>query len=125
MTESPFQKWVNISYLAVSALLAFIVFNVSMKFVGIYDLETRVKDIEWVVRGAALGLGLLLFFLLWRSVKTNQFMGEVMTELSRVTWPTQKETTGATIMVIIMVLISGMVLGFFDYLWTVLLKWML
>jgi preprotein translocase subunit SecE len=52
-------------------------------------------------------------------------MNEVAMELSRVSWPTQKETTAATFMVIIMVVISGMVLGFFDYLWTVLLKWIL
>ncbi|OFZ55570.1 MAG: preprotein translocase subunit SecE [Bdellovibrionales bacterium RIFOXYC1_FULL_54_43] len=50
-------------------------------------------------------------------------MNEVMMELSRVSWPTQKETSSATMVVVIMVMISGMVLGFLDYLWTVLLKW--
>ncbi|OFZ85855.1 MAG: preprotein translocase subunit SecE [Bdellovibrionales bacterium RIFOXYD1_FULL_55_31] len=49
-------------------------------------------------------------------------MNEVMMELSRVSWPTQKETSSATMVVVIMVMISGMVLGFLDYLWTELLR---
>ena len=65
---------------------------------------------------------MILFFILYRNEKTNQFMTEVVVELSRVTWPAQKETSWATFLVIVMVLISGMVLGFFDYLWTVLIK---
>ncbi|OFZ19284.1 MAG: preprotein translocase subunit SecE [Bdellovibrionales bacterium GWB1_55_8] len=52
-------------------------------------------------------------------------MNEVMVELSRVSWPTQKETTSATMIVLVMVIISGVLLGFLDYLWTVLLKWVL
>ncbi|NDD90698.1 preprotein translocase subunit SecE [bacterium] len=52
-------------------------------------------------------------------------MAEVVVELSRVSWPTQKETQAATVMVVIMVLLSGAFLGFLDYLWTVMLKWII
>jgi len=62
---------------------------------------------------------------LYRSEHATQFMTEVVVELSRVTWPTQKETSAATILVIVMVVISGLFLGFLDYLWTVILKWVI
>lgn len=123
--ETQHQKWVTVSYVAAAALLSFVLFEVSQKVVGAYDLEARLRNIDLMVRGFSIFVGLSSFFLLYRNDKVNQFMSEVVVELSRVTWPTQKETTSATLLVVIMVLVSGMVLGFLDYLWTVLLKWVL
>lgn len=123
--ENQYQKWVNLSYLALAALVGYVIFALSLKVVGAYDLEARVRDIDLIVRGVSLGIGGLLFFLLYRSEQANQFMNEVMVELSRVTWPTQKETSSATAVVIIMVIISGIVLGILDYVWVAVLKWIL
>jgi preprotein translocase subunit SecE len=120
--ENQYQKWVNLSYIALAAMVGYIVFALAIRLVGVYDLETRVQNVELIVRGLSLGAGGLLFLILWRHEKANTFMNEVMVELSRVTWPTQKETTSATFVVIIMVLISGAVLGFLDYVWTQLLR---
>ena len=123
--ESQFQKWVNLSYLAAAILLAYVVFTFGHSLASIYDLEARVHNIELVVRGVSAVFGGLLFLILWRNHDANQFMNEVITELSRVTWPTQKETSSATFIVLIMVLISGVILGFLDYCWTMLVKWLL
>ena len=120
--ENQYQKWVNLSYLLLAGVVAYIVFALGIRLVGQFDLETRIHNIELVVRGASVGLGGLVFLVLWRHQQANQFMNEVMVELSRVTWPTQKETSSATVVVIVMVLISGAVLGFLDYVWTSLLK---
>ena len=120
--ESQYQKWVNLSYLAVAALLGFLVLTLANKVVGTYDLETRVRNVELIVQIGSVVLGGILFFILYNNDRANQFMNEVVLELSRVTWPTQKETSSATFVVIIMVLISGMVLGLLDYTWTSLMK---
>ena len=117
--ESQYQKWVNLSYLAVAALLGYLVFTLADKVVGTYDLETRVRNIELIVQiGSVVCRRHPVLHSCTSNDKANQFMNEVMVELSRVTWPTQKETTSATIVVIIMVLISGMALGLMDYFWT-------
>ncbi len=121
--ESQHQKWVNISYLAVAALLGYVVFVGGLQLVGSYDLEARIKNIDLVLRLVSIGAGAALFWALFRNVKSNQFMNEVVLELARVTWPTQRETTHATIITIVMVLISGMVLGLLDYFWTKLIQW--
>lgn len=123
--ESQYQKWVNLSYLALAALVAYIVFAFSTKVVATYDLEARVREIDLILRAGSLLVGGLLFFILYRNDQATQFTNEVMVELSRVTWPSQKETTSATFIVIVMVVISGLILGFLDYLWTALLKWVL
>jgi preprotein translocase SecE subunit len=123
--ENQYQKWVNLSYLVLAGIVYYVVFALAIRVVGQFDLETRIHNVDLVVRGVSVGLGGLVFLVLWRHQQANQFMNEVMVELSRVTWPTQKETSSGTIVVIVMVLISGALLGFFDYVWTSLLKMVL
>lgn len=123
--ESQHQKWVNLSYLALAILFGYLIFSFAGKIVGAYDLEVRIRNIDLVLRGLAVLAGGLLFVGLYRSEQANQFMNEVVVELSRVTWPTTKDTSSATMIVIVMVLISGIVLGLLDYCWIQLLKWVL
>jgi preprotein translocase subunit SecE len=123
--ESQHQKWVNLSYLALAILVGYMVFATSGKLIGAYDLEARIRHIDVILRVISVVVGILFFVILYRNEKANQFMNEVVVELSRVTWPTQKDTTSATFVVIVMVIISGMVLGFLDYCWVQLLKWVL
>lgn len=123
--ESQYQKWVNLSYLALAVLFGYIVFSVAGKVVGAYDLEARVRNIELILRGVSVGLGAILFLVLYRNEQANQFTNEVMAELARVTWPSQKDTSSATLIVIVMVIVSGMVLGLLDFLWIRLLEWVL
>ncbi len=47
--------------------------------------------------------------------KAMAFFREVQVELKKVTWPTRKQTTGTTIVVIIFVFIIAAFLGLFDY----------
>ncbi len=123
--ENQQQKWVTLSFLAASALVAFLIFSFGEQIAGFYDLEARMRHAELILQGLSIALGLGLFLFLYRSDVVNQFMSEVVVELSRVSWPSQRETRAATILVIVMVLISGLFLGLLDYFWTVLLKWVI
>jgi preprotein translocase subunit SecE len=123
--ESQYQKWVNLSYLAFAVLFGYLAFSVAGKVVGAYDLETRVRNIELILRGISVFAGAILFVALYRNDQANQFMNEVMAELARVTWPTSRDTSSATLIVIVMVVVSGMILGLLDYFWIQLLKWVL
>lgn len=122
MESQQTQKWVNFCYIAAAALLAFIVFSATHKLAALYDIEARVKNIEMILRTASLAIGAIAFFIAANNDKSNQFMSEVVVELSRVNWPTSKETYSATFLVLIMVLISGAALGFLDFVWTKLLQ---
>jgi len=121
--ESQYQKWVNLSYLVLAILFGYIIFSVAGKIVGAYDLEARVRNIELILRGVSVLAGVLVFLLLYRNDQANQFMNEVVAELGRVTWPSQKDTTSATMIVIVMVVVSGMILGLLDYFFVQLLRW--
>ena len=47
--------------------------------------------------------------------KAMEFLREVKVELKKVTWPTRKQTTGTTIVVIIFVFVLATFLGLFDF----------
>ncbi|MBU1343372.1 MAG: preprotein translocase subunit SecE [Proteobacteria bacterium] len=46
--------------------------------------------------------------------KAMEFLREVKVELKKVTWPTRKQTTGTTIVVIVFVFVVAAFLGLFD-----------
>jgi preprotein translocase subunit SecE len=46
--------------------------------------------------------------------KIKQFLKEVRAELKKISWPGRKETMASTVVVIVIVLISGVYLGVVD-----------
>ena len=46
------------------------------------------------------------------------FFVEVRSELKKVTWPTAKEVRTATMVVVMMAIISAIILGLFDFVWS-------
>lgn len=115
--ENSRQKWVNLSFLAASVLVGYVLFELSFKISATFDLEARIKSIDWIIRLGSIGISALMFFILFKNTKANQFTDDVVLELSRVTWPATQETSRATIVVVIMVLIAGIILGGLDVFW--------
>ena len=63
-------------------------------------------------------VALIVGVYLYRRESTYDLANEVAVELQKVTWPTAKEVRAATIVVIIMTIISASILGFFDFVWS-------
>lgn len=88
-----------------------------------------VKSIDWIwsfiakpnaliVDVAGIGIGFIVAFLAWRNENTFNKAAEITAELKKVTWPTRKETSAATTVVIVTVIISALILGLFDLIWS-------
>ncbi|MCP4602935.1 MAG: preprotein translocase subunit SecE [Proteobacteria bacterium] len=58
-------------------------------------------------------VGLVVY--LWRHPKVNRLALEIVTELSKVTWPTRKELSASTVVVIVLSIIAAIILGLFDF----------
>ena len=56
--------------------------------------------------------------IMYRSDKYYYLANEVAAELKKVTWPTAKEVRTATMVVVIMAIISAVILGLFDFVWS-------
>ncbi len=57
-------------------------------------------------------------FVVWRIPRTQTVSLEVALELRRVTWPSIRETRAATLAVIAASVISAVILGLFDFVWS-------
>lgn len=65
--------------------------------------------------GGIAGFGTAIY--MWRHPKLNRLAVEVVTELSKVTWPTRKELSASTVVVIVVSIIASIILGVFDMFW--------
>jgi preprotein translocase subunit SecE len=72
---------------------------------------------EFYITVLAVAIALVTGITLYRNERVNTLANEVVGELKKVTWPTAKEVKAATIVVIIMTIISASILGFFDFVW--------
>jgi preprotein translocase subunit SecE len=54
----------------------------------------------------------------YRSDRIYNLANEVAGELKKVTWPTAKEVRTATVVVVVMAIISALILGVFDFAWS-------
>lgn len=115
------QKWVNLSFVAASLLLAYVLFVLSVKFSVVLDVEGRIRSLDKILMGASALMGFVLFLGLYKSNVANTFMNETVAEVSKVTWPTTDETLKATIAVLIAVTIAGTVLWVVDNTWIYLI----
>jgi preprotein translocase subunit SecE len=55
---------------------------------------------------------------LYRNERTQTLVTDVVAELSKVTWPSRKETYASTLVVIVTSLIAAGVVGAFDFVWS-------
>jgi preprotein translocase subunit SecE len=55
---------------------------------------------------------------LYKNDRVYHLANEVATELKKVTWPTAKEVRSATMVVIVMAIVSALILGLFDFVWS-------
>ncbi len=62
-------------------------------------------------------LAIVTFVLLRRNIKVTEFGLEVIAELSKVTWPTRKETMVSTGVIIVMVGIASLMMFVIDTVW--------
>lgn len=75
----------------------------------------RITDSELITYGAPVVVGVLFFFYMSFNKKVRHWANEVIVEVSKVVWPSQKDTTAMAIFVCIFIIISGIVLGIFDW----------
>ncbi|MBN2343149.1 MAG: preprotein translocase subunit SecE [Deltaproteobacteria bacterium] len=69
-----------------------------------------------VVIGGGVAVAIALY--LWRHPQINKIVVEIVTELSKVTWPTRKELSSSTVVVVVVSIIAALILGAFDAFWS-------
>lgn len=82
----------------------------------IWGYFTRTPSEFYITVGSAV-VALAVGISLYRNERVNTLANEIASELKKVAWPGAKEVRQATIVVIIMTIISASILGLFDFAW--------
>ena len=108
------KKIVNVC-LVIAGFMAFLVTNVILgTLVKSGVLGLRGDAAFWVDHVVPMAAGVGTWAWLQFNPKTVAWAEEVVVEISKVVWPTRQQTIGMTIVVCVMVVISGLILGFLD-----------
>jgi preprotein translocase subunit SecE len=106
---------------AIGALLAAFILSKAGDWVWSYFAKPN----DLAVNGGALLIAASAAFIAYKNERVFAAASDVSRELEKVTWPTRKETSAATVVVIVTVAISALVLSGFDFIWAALAGWIL
>jgi preprotein translocase subunit SecE len=114
------ERWVQFAYAACAVALAwFLIKSTNAVWTILADTVDSVPEPNATIVAAAGGfVSLAAAVAAYRSKRVHTFVLEVCVELSKVTWPTRKETWSQTILVIIVSVIAAVILGVFDGMWS-------
>ncbi len=94
----------------------FVVVNVLFEtFASAFGAVAQLHGQEMFRHGLPVGSGILTFAILNFHPKIVAWADEVVTEVRKVVWPSQKDTTAMTIVVCVMVIFAGIGFGLFDW----------
>jgi preprotein translocase subunit SecE len=114
------ERWVQFSYAAGAITLAwFLIKSSNAIWTILADTVDAVPEPDGTVIAVAAGLvAFIVAVITYRSKKIHTFVVEVCVELSKVTWPTRKETRSQTVVVLIVSVIAAVILGVYDAIWS-------
>jgi len=112
--ENAPNKPVHLIYLC-GAVLLFFLLQWSIDWVwGYFGTTPSESKISLMAALGAVVVGVSLY----RNDRVYHLANEVSGELKKVTWPTAKEVRAATTVVIVMAIVSAIILGLFDMVWS-------
>lgn len=105
-------RWVQVAFLATFAALFWLLDK------AVNAVWSMLAEPDPLIASAvsALVAGVVVWRL-YRHPQINRLAHEVVAELAKVTWPSRRETSTNTVVVIITSIIAAVILGTFDAIW--------
>lgn len=107
-------KILTLSFAIAGALLGLTTHLLLKSLAGAFGVVARFSDSDLVRHGLPVAVGIVVFAVLQFNPRIVTWADEVVVEIRRVVWPSRKDTTAMTIVVVIMVLISSVIVTGFD-----------
>ena len=113
-------KWVHAMFFAGAIIIGYLLVNIVESLWTTFNLRWTWVPTPSYWTGVFIGgfIAVALTFYMWRHPKVNRLAIEIVTELSKVTWPTRKELSASTVVVIVVSVIAAIILGLFDAFWS-------
>ena len=123
--ENSNSKVLMISFALAGAISGLVLHLLIKSFSAAFGIVAKLADSDAVRHGLPVFVGLAVFAVLQFNPKVRAWADEVVTEVKKVVWPSQKDTTAMTIVVLIMVAISSVIISAFDFASGMFLKYIM
>jgi preprotein translocase subunit SecE len=107
------ERWVQLVFVVTALLLVWLYDNIINSVWYLFADPS-----ESMVTALAVLAGTVTSAVLYRHKASNALTHDVVEELSKVTWPTRKETSSSTVVVVVASVIAAFVLFMFDTVWS-------
>ena len=118
-------KILTLSFAIVGAILGFTLHLLIKSFSAAFGVVARFSDNDMVRHGLPVIFGIIIYLILQFTPAILSWSDEVVTEIRKIVWPSRKDTTAMTIVVLVMVAISSALISSFDLASGVLMKWIM
>ncbi|MBX3229121.1 MAG: preprotein translocase subunit SecE [Labilithrix sp.] len=115
-----YQRYVYGAYMAAALLASFLfakIGHAAWYRLGQWKTELGEPQDEYLFPAAGL-LGVLVAVYYWRKPDARKYADEVAEELSKVTWPSRKEVTNSTTVVVLTTLFATVFFALMDRFWS-------
>lgn len=113
--EKTINKIMMVSFVCAAFLVGYTAQVINNLLTSVWGTWARIADNDLLTHGTPVIVGFLCFVYLVSSKKVRTWAQEVIVEVSKVVWPSKKDTTGMTIFVCFFMILSGIILGIFDF----------
>lgn len=114
-----YQRYVYAAYMAAAMLVAFLAAKIGHAAwyrLGQWkpELGEPKDELVYVIAGV---VGVIVAIYYWRKPEARQYANEVAEELSKVTWPSRKEVTNSTTVVVLTTVFATVFFALMDRFW--------
>ena len=113
--EKDNSKIMTVSFVLTAVVAGIVVEVIFEALAATFGIVANLRSQDVLRHGIPLAFGFLVFASLQFNSKVKLWADEVILEVKKVVWPSQKDTTSMTTVVCIMLLVAGVVLGAFDF----------
>ena len=119
-----YEKYVNALFLFAGAIVWFVMKHYIATWIGYFQLGRKIDPslVGILEHGLPILLGVGTFLILLKNHKSRTFVEDSVAELTKVTWPGEKEVRFGTIIVLITVVLAGICFGIMDIAFTSFVK---
>ena len=113
--DKTISKIMFVSFVAGAFMVGYTVQVINTLLSSSIGAYARVMDSDLMSNLLPVAAGILFLIYCYSSKKVKTWAKEVIVEVSKVVWPSKKDTTAMTVFVCIFMLLSGVILGLFDF----------
>lgn len=111
------RKWTHVMFAVAGIVLAWLLAKCG-EWAWVTITGSNRSGSGFFIGVVAVLIAAIATYIAWRNEQAFGFLNEVATELSKVSWPSRKETQAATVIVIVTVFIASAYLKLCDAVWS-------